>query len=77
MQDANSQQSPPTASTPSQESACPRRDHGGIVGGLVLVVLGLVFLADNLIPGFSFSDYWPLILVAIGVGLLWRGRRQE
>lgn len=77
MQDPNSQQSPPAPSPPSEQSAPAHKDRGGIVGGLVLVVLGLVFLADNLIPGFSFSDYWPLILVAIGIGLLWRGRRQE
>jgi hypothetical protein len=45
-----------------------------MVGGLVLIVLGLLFLAQNLIPGFEFGDYWPAILIAIGAGLLWRSR---
>ncbi len=50
------------------------RDRGSSIGGLVLIVLGLIFLADNLLPDVHFGDYWPLILVAIGVGLLWKGR---
>jgi hypothetical protein len=52
-----------------------RSGKRGIVGGLVLIVLGLLFLAQNLIPGFEFGDYWPAIFIAIGVGLLWRSYR--
>ncbi len=52
------------------------RNKGGLVGGLVLIVLGVLFLADNLFPQFNFSDYWPLILVAVGVGLLWKSARR-
>ena len=48
---------------------------GNITGGLVLIVLGLLFLAGNFFPEINFSDYWPLILVAVGVGLLWKARR--
>lgn len=48
------------------------RDRGNIMGGIILVVVGLLFLADNFIPGFRIRDFWPLILIAIGVGLLWK-----
>ncbi len=46
------------------------RHNGSFTGGLILVVIGGLFLADNYLPHFSFSDTWPLILVAIGVGLI-------
>jgi hypothetical protein len=49
-----------------------RKDN--ILGGVILIVLGLLFLAGNLIPDFDFSDYWPVILIAIGVALVWRSR---
>ncbi len=39
----------------------------------MLIVLGILFLLDNFYD-IRFSDYWPLILVAVGVGLLWRSR---
>ena len=50
----------------------PRRhkDRGNLIGGLVLITLGALFLADEFIPHVSFSDLWPIILVVIGIGLL-------
>jgi len=51
------------------------RDRNGLIGGLVLITLGVLFLADNFIPDVRFRDFWPLILVAIGVGLLWRQKQ--
>ncbi|MCK9219958.1 MAG: PspC domain-containing protein [Bacteroidales bacterium] len=47
-----------------------KRKKGSLIGGLVLITLGALFLADELIPTINFGDLWPLILVAIGVGLL-------
>jgi phage shock protein C len=46
------------------------RDRGNLIGGLVLITLGALFLADEFIPHVSFSDLWPIILVVIGIGLL-------
>ena len=61
-----------TSSTPST----PRRhrDHGSLIGGLVLLVMGLLFLANNLLPDFRFHDYWPVILIVIGAAMLWKSR---
>jgi phage shock protein C len=41
-----------------------------VFGGIVLILLGLVFLADNFVPRFNASDLFPLLLVAIGIGVL-------
>jgi phage shock protein PspC (stress-responsive transcriptional regulator) len=46
------------------------KDRGNLIGGLVLITLGALFLADEFIPHVSFSDLWPIILVVIGIGLL-------
>ena len=46
------------------------KHNGSVTGGLILIVIGGLFLADNYLPHFSFSDTWPLILVAVGVGLI-------
>ena len=50
------------------------KDHGSLIGGLVLVVMGLLFLANNLLPDFRFHDYWPVILIVIGAAMLWKSR---
>ncbi len=44
------------------------------MGGVVLILLGALFLLRNIYPWFRFEDYWPVILIAIGVVLLWRSR---
>ena len=63
-----------TPSTPETSSTLFRnRDRGSVIGGLVLIVLGVLFLLDNYFD-IRFGDLWPLILVAGGVGLLWRSR---
>lgn len=52
------------------EAESQRSRAGTLVGGIVLVGLGLLFLADT-IGMADFSDvierYWPMILVLIGV----------
>ncbi len=48
--------------------------HASVVGALVLIGIGLVFLVDNLRWfGWFRPDYvWPLILIGLGVALLAR-----
>jgi phage shock protein C len=54
----------------------PARQNGGhrgsMTAGIVLIVIGGLFLADNFLPHFHFGDFWPLILIALGAGLLLR-----
>lgn len=48
------------------------RHKSGIVGGIILILLGLLFLASEIFPGiFSFWE-WPFIIILVGlVFLLW------
>ena len=45
-----------------------RSKRGQLIGGLVLLTLGVLFILDRLII-LEIYISWPLILVAIGVGL--------
>ena len=51
-----------------------RHHHRGSLGGIILIVIGVLFLLDNFFPRFDFGDFWPLILIAIGAGLLLRSK---
>lgn len=47
------------------------------IGGFILIVLGVFFLLDqlNIIPyWFDFEKFWPIILVIIGLGLIFRSK---
>lgn len=47
----------------------PKTD-GNFVAALILIVIGGIFLFVNLIPQFSIAEFWPVILIAIGVVIM-------
>ncbi|MDO8964277.1 MAG: DUF5668 domain-containing protein [Coriobacteriia bacterium] len=70
-----------TPEAPQQPAAGPvdggpvkEARSGGIIGGIVLIVLGGIFLAGQFLPGIDISKLWPLILIGIGVGIIVRRR---
>jgi phage shock protein C len=38
--------------------------------GILLIVLGAFMLLDNILPNFNFEDWWPILLIIIGIYFL-------
>jgi len=47
-----------------------RRRRSSLAGGLVLILLGVVFLVTQWVPGLKVWFDWPLIIVGVGLALL-------
>ena len=47
----------------------PKR-RGSLIGGIILITLGMIFLADRIFPFFDFGDIFPILLVFVGVILI-------
>jgi phage shock protein C len=62
--------SSPGNTEPKKEAPVEKKKRGSLIGGLVLITVGAIFLADEFIPNVDFGDLWPLILIVIGAGLL-------
>ncbi|MGD1105248.1 MAG: DUF5668 domain-containing protein [Terriglobia bacterium] len=45
----------------------PARWRGGLKFPVILIVLGIMFLLDQLVPGCGLGKTWPLLLVVFGV----------
>jgi phage shock protein C len=45
---------------------------GGFLPGIILVVLGMIFLLDQAFYWFDFDYIWPLLLIGIGAILIYR-----
>ena len=54
-----------------------KKENESVIGGLILITLGVIFLADEFVPWFDFGKLWPLILVAVGAGVLWNQSRKN
>lgn len=46
------------------------RSRSRVVGGLILLGLGVLFLINNFLPRFNFGRFWPFILVIVGLAIL-------
>lgn len=55
---------------PVEDNKCKKKRHDGLIGGLVLITIGVIFLINRLIPEIDFGDLWPVILIVIGLGIL-------
>ena len=47
-----------------------RKMNSSMVAGLIMVVLGLLFLLNSLLPMYNLWNFWPLVLIAAGVLLI-------
>jgi hypothetical protein len=62
-----------------------RLDLGGVIFGLIILGVGAYYLLRNTfgiqIPEIDWDMLWPLLVVALGVGIVWRawdrGRAQN
>jgi len=52
------------------DSERKEKNTGGLIGGLILISLGCLFLVDRFIPNIDFGDLWPVLLVVIGAVLI-------
>jgi phage shock protein C len=68
---ANTQTTPNATETKDQNH---QFSGGSIIGAVVLITVGMLFLADNFIS-LDFSKYWPVILIVIGVILLFSNNK--
>lgn len=50
--------------------------HNSVIGGVILVVLGVVFLIQSYLHIDILDKLWPLILVAVGLVIIFNSRRR-
>jgi phage shock protein C len=65
----------PMAAATTSRRARRRRDpadraRAGLVGGIVLIGLGGLFLVREFLPTFDFDLWWPSLLIGLGVLLI-------
>jgi len=47
-----------------------KRSNGQLITGLILIGLGIIFLAAALLPRFSVGDFWPVLIIVLGFIIL-------
>ena len=52
------------------EPVTKKQTNTALGAGIILIIVGLLFLADRLIPFYNVIDFWPLILIVVGVMII-------
>lgn len=74
-----SEQTPPETENSEKKSSEEQNTHpeadkngrnAGLTAGVILIFIGLFFLATHMIPWFNFHDFWPLLLIIGGVFII-------
>ncbi len=47
-----------------------RKMDGSLIGGLLLIFFGSIFLIERFVANINFSDLWPIALIIIGLVLI-------
>jgi phage shock protein C len=65
-----------TAATDSSfnETLTNMKKDSSRVWGIILIVLGTIFLLDEWIPDFDFGKFWPLILIGVGGYIIFKDK---
>ena len=60
------------------EIVAPQKsERNWLLPGLALILIGLIFLLNNLVSWFRFSYLWPLVLIVLGIIILVRSQRKH
>lgn len=54
-----------------------KQNNKSVFAGAFLIVLGVIFLLNNFVPGFYFKDYWPLVLIGLGLAIIVKAKNQN
>jgi len=58
----------------SVASSMSQANNKQIWVAIILIVIGGLLLLDNIFPAFSFHHFWPVLLIAVGIGLLLKSK---
>ncbi len=61
----------------SQQDFAPKKTSGNgrLISGVILIGIGVLFVAKNFFPFFHLVDLFPIILVAVGIALIFNAVR--
>lgn len=48
-------------------------NRGSLSSGIVLILIGIIFLISRLVPSFNIGELWPFIVLAVGIFFLVSG----
>jgi phage shock protein PspC (stress-responsive transcriptional regulator) len=52
-------------------------NKSGLIFGIIITALGVIFLLSNILPFFDFDNILPVIFIIVGAFLIWNSTRSQ
>ena len=52
------------------------KDQGNMMAGLIVIAIGVFFLAKQFMPYFPWGKLWPIVLIIVGIVIMARGMKR-
>jgi phage shock protein PspC (stress-responsive transcriptional regulator) len=62
--------------TEAEVVTADKSEFNRLLPGLALILVGLIFLLNNLTPWFRFGYLWPVVLIVLGVAMLFKSQKK-
>ncbi len=66
-----------TSNEPQSNMSGKNLNNKTVFAGIFLVVLGVIILLSNFVPEFYFKDYWPVVLIILGLAIILKAKNQN
>jgi len=60
----------PNTANKDDNSLFKPKKNGNLIGGAILIMVGLFFLADDFFPWFNWEYLWPAALIIVGLAII-------
>jgi len=47
-----------------------RHKNRNVMSGIMIILIGIIFLLSNFFPKLNWGKLWPLLLIAVGIGFV-------
>ncbi len=55
-----------------EELSIEKKNSRNVLVGAILILLGILFMLDNLLPNLHFAHIWPIVLIVFGGYILYK-----
>ena len=61
----------------SKESSHKSEKNRRILGGIIVIAVGLIFLLNSIFPWVGWGRLWPVILIAVGITIMMKAFKKK
>lgn len=60
-----------------EQAKAYKTNNSRVIFGIILIIIGALFLFDKFMPSFDFEDFLPIALIGLGAVVIWKSVKKD